>query len=114
MLLDDEAIAAFRAQVVDCAPAVCNVSSVTWRECDVATGVGSTTIRVYRPGGEDPLPLLVYVHGAGWVAGNLDSHDGICRYLSLQLGVVVVAVDYRLAPENPWPAGFDDVYDVMC
>lgn len=114
MQLDEQALSAFRAEVVPCAPAVCDLTSVGSTDRDVPTSSGAAHVRLYRPTGEGPRPLVVYVHGAGWVAGNLDSHDGICRFLSLRLGAVVVAVDYRLAPEHPWPAAFDDVYDVVC
>lgn len=64
-------------------------------------------IRVYRPS-EETLPLLCYIHGAGFVAGDLDSHDQICRLLATRIPAVVVACDYRLAPEHPFPAAVDD------
>ena len=55
------------------------------------------------------LPALVYAHGGGWVFGNLDSHDVLCAQLALEAGIVVCAVDYRLAPEARFPGAFDDV-----
>jgi acetyl esterase len=55
-----------------------------------------------------PGPLLVFFHGGGWVYGDLDSHDAACRFLAERSGVRVVAVDYRLAPEHPFPAAYDD------
>ena len=67
------------------------------------------TVRVYRPHhAPAAAPVLVYFHGGGWVVGNLESHDHLCRYLAAQAGVVVVAVDYRLAPEHKFPAAFED------
>lgn len=66
-------------------------------------------VRVYRP--EDsaqPAPAVLFFHGGGWVIGDLESHDGLCRYLAAKAGAVVVAVDYRLAPEHPYPAAHDD------
>ena len=69
------------------------------------------TIRIYRPNGNNKKPTLIYVHGACWVAGSLESHDEICRYLALKSDVVVIAIDYRLAPENKYPAAHNDVYD---
>ncbi len=71
---------------------------------------GDLPIRVYRPAGEGVKPALVYFHGGGWVIGSLASHDGACRRLAEVSGCVVVAVDYRLAPEHPFPAAFDDSY----
>jgi len=68
-------------------------------------------IRIYKPKGSGLKPTLIYVHGACWVAGSLDSHDEICRYLALQSDVNVVAIDYRLAPEHKFPAAHNDVYD---
>jgi acetyl esterase len=78
----------------------------------VVTGpAGGIPVRVYRPDG-DQLPILVYAHGGGFVFCNLDSHDGLCRNLANRIGAVVVSVDYRLAPEHPWPAAAEDLYAV--
>ncbi|MDP5231447.1 MAG: alpha/beta hydrolase [Cellulophaga sp.] len=68
-------------------------------------------IRIYKPKGRSLKPTLIYVHGACWVAGSLDSHDEICRYLTVQSNVNVVAIDYRLAPEHKFPTAHNDVYD---
>ncbi len=65
--------------------------------------------RFYRPEPGDTTPgLLVFYHGGGWVIGDLDSHDNICRSLANRSGHAVLSVDYRLAPEFPFPAGLDD------
>jgi acetyl esterase len=70
---------------------------------------GEIPVRVYRKFGSAPRPRTVmYLHGGGWVTGDLDSHDGSCRLLADVTGCVVVAVDYRLAPEHPFPAAVDD------
>ena len=72
---------------------------------------GELTLRIYRGAGTqqgDRLPGLVYLHGGGWVIGNLQSHDRLCRSLANQARLCVVAVDYRLAPEHPFPAALDD------
>ena len=53
-------------------------------------------------------PLLVFYHGGGWVSGDLDSHDNLCRFLAVEAGVRVLSADYRLAPEHPFPAAADD------
>jgi acetyl esterase len=70
-------------------------------------------VRIYTPPGEGPLPVLVYYHGGGWVIGDLESHDGVCRTLAARSGALVVAVDYRLAPEHRFPAAVDDAYAAL-
>jgi acetyl esterase/lipase len=67
-------------------------------------------VRVYTPSAEDDLPVVVYYHGGGWVLGNLDTHDPLCRRLARETNCVVVAVDYRLAPDAKFPAAFDDCF----
>jgi acetyl esterase len=70
---------------------------------------GEIPIRVYRKFGSAGRPrTIMYTHGGGWVTGGLDSHDGSCRLIADVTGCVVVAVDYRLAPEHPFPAAVDD------
>ncbi len=70
---------------------------------------GPVPARLYIPDpGEEPAPCLVYFHGGGWVIGGLDTHDAACRRLAREAGVRVVSVDYRLAPEHPYPAAADD------
>jgi acetyl esterase len=65
-------------------------------------------LRIYRPASARALPLVLYAHGGGWVTGSLDSHDKLCRMLADRLAAVVVAVDYRLAPEHVFPSALDD------
>ncbi|WP_283189681.1 alpha/beta hydrolase [Pseudomonas sp. PMCC200344] len=72
-------------------------------------------VRSYQPPVSPPTsgcPCIVYLHGGGWVVGDLDSHDFICAELASTLGVLVIAVDYRLAPEHPFPAAFEDCLGV--
>ena len=72
-------------------------------------------VRVYRPTGvASGGPVVVFFHGGGWVIGNLDTHDEICRAIAATSDVVVVSVDYRLAPEHPFPAAVDDGYAAVC
>jgi len=73
---------------------------------------GELAIRVVTPegAGGDPLPVVAYYHGGGWVAGDLDSHESVCRALANAAGAIVVSVDYRLAPENPFPAAAEDAH----
>jgi acetyl esterase len=65
-------------------------------------------IRLYDPGVTRPAPCLVYIHGGGWVICSLDTHDGLCRRLAQAGQLLVASVDYRLAPEHPFPAGLED------
>jgi acetyl esterase len=70
---------------------------------------GPIPLRLYRHGeGSSQRPVLVYFHGGGWVIGDLDTHDTLCRQLALASGCVVVSVDYRMGPEHPFPAAVDD------
>jgi acetyl esterase len=71
---------------------------------------GAIPVRVYTPAGRAPLPALVYLHGGGWVLGSLETHDGTCRALAAAVPCVVVSVDYRLAPEHPFPAAPEDAW----
>ena len=70
---------------------------------------GPIGLRLYRPAAAAaPQPALIYLHGGGWTIGDLESHDHVCRALAIAAGFPVIAVDYRLAPEHPFPAGADD------
>jgi acetyl esterase len=74
-------------------------------------------IRVYTPAGlvstRRSLPVLVHLHGGGWVAGSIETHDPFCRLLAALAGISIVAVEYRLAPEYPHPAALDDAETVL-
>jgi acetyl esterase len=71
---------------------------------------GMLRARVYRPAADRPLPAVVYFHGGGWVVGSVDSHDPLCRALAARTPAVVASVDYRLAPEHPFPAAVEDAW----
>lgn len=67
-------------------------------------------VRVYRPETDEPVPTVVFLHGGGFVLGDLESHDVLCRHVVRESGCAVVAVDYRRAPEHPFPAAVEDAY----
>jgi acetyl esterase len=77
------------------------------------TSPGAIPLRVYRPAGvpaTTPLPAYVYFHGGGWVIGDLETHDVLCRQLTAASGASVISVDYRMAPEHKFPAAVDDAW----
>jgi acetyl esterase len=82
-------------------------------EIEVAGAAGPLRSRHYVPPGPPaagPPPLLVFFHGGGWVIGDLDTHDDLCRFLAARAGVQVLSVEYRLAPEHPFPAPVEDAH----
>ncbi|MBU2513573.1 alpha/beta hydrolase [bacterium] len=74
---------------------------------------GPVPVRIYIPRQQSNLPVVIYYHGGGWMLGNLDSHDNICRFLAKKSSAVVVSVDYRLAPEHAFPAAANDAYAAL-
>ncbi len=74
---------------------------------------GELQLRIYRPGNAEALPLLLFMHGGGFVLGDLESHDEIARRITAHSGCVTVSVDYRLAPEHPYPAAVDDCFAAL-
>lgn len=77
---------------------------------------GDLPIRIYRPEGhvKGLRPVALYFHGGGFYLGNLETHDHVCRFLCKNSGVIVIAVDYRLAPEHKFPAAIEDCYAALC
>jgi len=106
-----ESIQQFRSQVEALRPAETRFPVAHVEDRTLPLEGRDIRIRLYDPGSPRPEALLIYVHGACWVAGSLDSHDEISRYLATETGAMVAAIDYRLAPEHPYPAGHQDVYD---
>jgi len=88
-------------------PEVGNVEEVT-----IPSSAGGIPARIYTPKGE-VAGTVMYIHGGGWVVGSLKSFDPFCRFLTDASGCVVVSIDYRLAPENPFPAGLDDCFTAL-
>ena len=89
--------------------------TVQTRALGVAGPHGDIPIRVYTPagGGAGHRPVVVHFHGGGWVIGSIETHDPTCRDLAAAADVVVVSVDYRLAPEHPYPVPLDEAYAAL-
>jgi acetyl esterase len=81
--------------------------------CQLSLDLNGRTIpaRLYRPLGLETPPFVMFFHGGGWSVCDLDTHENTCRKLCADSRAAVVSVDYRLAPEHPYPAAFDDCYD---
>jgi acetyl esterase len=78
---------------------------------------GEIPLRIYTPWDATPgggRPLLVFFHGGGWVVGDLETHDGLCRNLANAAGAITIAVDYRRAPEHKYPTAAEDAYTATC
>jgi acetyl esterase/lipase len=105
-LTPERARADMRAQVPAVSGPLAEVSRI--EDCRVPVGAGAVTVRVYTPAGSGPFPAIVYFHGGGFVIGDLETHDPLCRQIAARLGAIVCAADYRLAPEHPFPAAADD------
>ena len=93
------------------AEAVASVQDVT-----VPGNAGGLRLRIYRSantGADETLPCLLFLHGGGWVIGNLESHDRLCRRLANLARICVVAADYRLAPEHRYPAALEDAASAL-
>jgi acetyl esterase len=83
------------------------------RDLEIDAACGGIPVRVYVPEGERPLPVVCYLHGGGWVLGSVGSFDTVVRALTNASGAIVVSVEYRLAPEHPYPAGLEDALCVV-
>lgn len=77
-------------------------------DTSIPGAAGPMKARIYRPEGTGPFPTVAYLHGGGYVIGNLDTHDNMCRDICRGAKAVVASLDYRLAPEHPFPAGIED------
>jgi acetyl esterase len=113
-LVASEDVAVARAQLRALAGAFnLDIGGVEVTDLTVAGAAGPIKARHYRPA-DSRAPLLVYYHGGGWVLGDLDTHDDVCRAISRDAGAHVLSVDYRLAPEHKAPAAAEDAFAAYC
>ena len=112
--LASENLEALRRFQRACCPASENLPFVCCVEDHhIPTKAGTLAIRLYKPSLQPNLPMLVWFHGGGWVMGGLDSAEWLCRSLANRVGCAVVSIDYRLAPEYPFPCALDDGLTVV-
>lgn len=80
---------------------------------DTATGAeyGNVPVRIYRTSSDSSAPVIVFYHGGGHVIGSIESYDAVARFLAVKAGCTLVSVEYRMAPEHPFPAAVEDCYD---
>jgi len=104
---DARRVIALGLEFIGVGPAVNRISEIR-----VPTRHGSIGARLYSPS-DAPKGLIVFLHGGGWVVGTLDSYDALSRVLAKETGCSVLVPDYRLAPENPFPAGLEDCEDAI-
>ncbi|MGZ4436097.1 MAG: alpha/beta hydrolase [Nocardioidaceae bacterium] len=104
----EQARQGFRALAVDARPAGAVVPVASVEDTVLPGPAGQLAARVYRPEADGPVPTVVLFHGGGWVIGDLDTHDNMARSICRDCEAVVLSVDYRLAPEAPFPAAVDD------
>ncbi|HEY8889305.1 MAG TPA: alpha/beta hydrolase [Clostridium sp.] len=85
------------------------------KNMNINTDTNKVPVRIYTPenGNVNNFPIIIYSHGGSFISGNIDVYDNVCRKLSKNSNAIVVSVNYRLAPENPFPAGLNDVYNVL-
>jgi acetyl esterase len=104
----EQARAAFRMLTVDMRPRESIVPVRATEDVEVPGATGPLPARLYRPDAEGDRPTMVFLHGGGFVIGDIETHDNQCRIVCREVGAVVLSVAYRLAPEAPFPAGVED------
>lgn len=104
----EQARANFRLFTVDLRDPATKADVLSVEDVTYPAAEGERNARVYRPSTPGPVPTIVFVHGGGYVIGDLDTHDDHARLICAEVGAVVISIDYRLAPENPFPAGYLD------
>lgn len=110
----EAARAAFRFMTVDMRQPDSVVPVKETEDVVIPTPDGDLPARIYRPDIAEPAPTIVFIHGGGFVIGDIDTHDNQARAICAGTDSVVVSIDYRLAPEAPWPAAVDDSYAAVC
>ncbi len=89
-------------------------AGMTVEDRAIAAGLRDIPVRIYRPAGlKQPSAAFLYLHGGGWIFGDLESHDTSTADLAQAAGLTVISVDYRLAPEHPYPAAVEDAWDAL-
>src|SRR4051794_37067028 len=106
----EAARAAFRFMTVDMRRPENVVPVKETEDVVIPTPDGDVPARVYRPDVTGPTPTVVFIHGGGFVIGDIETHDNQARSICAYTDSVVVSIDYRLAPEAPWPAAVNDAY----
>lgn len=104
----ETARAGFRLFAVDLRDPATKAEVLSVEEVTYPAAAGDRKARIYRPDVDGPVPTVLFLHGGGFIMGDLDTHDDHGRLICAETGSVVLSVDYRLAPENPFPAGYDD------
>ena len=95
-------------------PTVVDDSLSLTDEVIVGPDANPLTLRIYRPkSNHEPLPVLLWIHGGGYILGSIDDNDDTCMRFAKEANCVVVSVDYRLAPEHPYPAPIEDCYSAL-
>lgn len=89
-------------------------AGVTISDDSVRHGDRELAIRVYRPERVESRGVLIYIRGGGFVVGSLETHNSVVAELAVNAGLVAIALDFRMAPEHPFPAGLEDCYDALC
>lgn len=123
----NQAMAQAKAENIEITPALVRANleklgAFTGQGPDVATvddvlldcGDHNVGVRIYTPESTEPLDVMIYFHGGGHMCGSVELYDPICRRLCVTSQVIVISVNYRLAPENPYPAAINDGYQVCC
>ena len=109
----DSARAGFRFMTVDMRRPEQVIPVKETEDVRIPTSHGDIAARIYRPEHDKPVPTVVFAHGGGFVIGDIETHDNQARAICSGADCVVVSVDYRLAPEAPWPAAIHDAYDAV-